>query len=71
MEESKRRHTFLLRLPESVRDQATELARIEGISLNHFVSLAVAEKLVREDALAARRNERHQLIMARPALRAA
>jgi hypothetical protein len=27
--------------------QATELARLEGISLNHFISLAVAEKISR------------------------
>jgi len=27
--------------------QATELARMEGISLNHFISLAVAEKISR------------------------
>lgn len=45
--ERKRKQSFLLRLPNSVREQATEIAREEGTSLNHFISLAVAEKLSR------------------------
>ena len=42
-----RRQTFPLRLSPSMRTQANELAHREGISLNHFVSLAVAEKISR------------------------
>jgi hypothetical protein len=30
-----------------MRHQANELAHREGISLNHFVSLAIAEKIIR------------------------
>lgn len=45
---------FLLRLPLSVREQATERASDEGTSLNHFISLAVAEKLARLEAQATR-----------------
>lgn len=43
-----RRHqSFPLRLSPSIRQQASEFAKKEGISLNHFISLAVAEKLSR------------------------
>jgi hypothetical protein len=45
--EPKKILSFPLRLSPSVRIQATELARQEGISLNHFISLAVAEKISR------------------------
>lgn len=37
--------TLSLRLPNSLHDRARELAEREGISLNQFVSTAVAEKL--------------------------
>jgi hypothetical protein len=46
-QEQRRKQSFLLRLPISVREQATMMAREEGTSLNHFISLAVAEKLSR------------------------
>jgi len=46
-QELRRKQSFLLRLPFSVREQATQLAREEGTSLNHFISLAVAEKISR------------------------
>jgi hypothetical protein len=46
-QEQRRRQSFLLRLPISVREQATAMAREEGTSLNHFISIAVAEKLSR------------------------
>jgi hypothetical protein len=39
--------TFPLRLPITVRLQAGDLAQREGLPLNHFISLAVAEKIVR------------------------
>lgn len=46
-EEYKRRQCFPLRLASSLRSQASNLAHNEGISLNHFISLAVAEKISR------------------------
>lgn len=38
---------FALRLPKSTRLQASEIAKREGLSLNQFITLAVAEKLTR------------------------
>jgi hypothetical protein len=38
---------FLLRLPASIKQQASQLAHEDGTSLNHFISLAVAEKITR------------------------
>lgn len=38
---------FPLRLPRSTRQEATEIAKREGLSLNQFITLAVAEKIVR------------------------
>ncbi len=37
--------TYPLRLPTSVKSAAEKLAKEEGISLNQFVAIAVAEKL--------------------------
>ena len=45
--EMKRTLSFPLRLCPSTRQQATKLAQQDGISLNHFISLAVAEKITR------------------------
>jgi hypothetical protein len=45
--EQKRVLSFPLRLGLSIRQQAADLAHNEGISLNHFISLAVAEKISR------------------------
>ena len=39
--------SFPLRLPFSIRRQANELAHKDGLSLNQFISLAVAEKITR------------------------
>lgn len=39
--------SFPLRLPLTVRQRAIDLAQHEGISLNQFISLAVAEKIAR------------------------
>ncbi len=47
MMEQKRVLSFPLRLGTSIRQQAADLAQNEGISLNHFISLAVAEKISR------------------------
>jgi hypothetical protein len=41
------RSKFLLRLPKSVSDAAKLVAGQEGVSLNQFISLAVAEKIIR------------------------
>lgn len=47
-------HNSSLRLPNSTRRKASELAELEGISLNDFILFAVAEKLVRlESAISA------------------
>jgi len=45
--ELKAPRVFALRLPTSTRNQAAAEAEREGISLNQFVSLAVAEKIAR------------------------
>lgn len=45
--EYKRHQSFPLRLSPSTRQQANALSQQEGISLNHFISLAVAEKISR------------------------
>ena len=42
-----RKTSFPLRLPESMRREARELAQREGLSLNQFIGIAVAEKIVR------------------------
>ncbi len=39
--------SYPLRLCASMREQVTHLARLEGISVNHFISLALAEKISR------------------------
>lgn len=39
--------SFPLRLPFTMRRQANDLAQREGLSLNQFISLAVAEKITR------------------------
>jgi hypothetical protein len=39
--------TFPLRLANSLKDAANLFAQRDGISLNHFISLAVAEKISR------------------------
>ena len=38
--------TYPLRLPRSVKDAVTQLARHEGVSVNQFIATAVAEKLM-------------------------
>jgi len=41
--------SYPLRVPASTHQKARELAHQEGISLNHFYSLAIAEKISRMD----------------------
>jgi hypothetical protein len=38
---------FPLRLPKTLREAAKQLAEREGVTLNHFISLALAEKVSR------------------------
>ena len=49
MEDQKGQHAkqFPLRLAKSLKEAANHMAHREGISLNHFISLAVAEKISR------------------------
>ncbi len=47
MSQTKRQQSYPLRLSTSLRSQAEELALREGISLNQFINLAVAEKVSR------------------------
>lgn len=37
--------TLSVRLPDSIHKKLKELAKKEGVSMNQFISLAVAEKL--------------------------
>jgi hypothetical protein len=46
-QEYKRHQSFPLRLSPSIRETANDLAHHDGISLNQFISLAIAEKIVR------------------------
>ena len=60
--EEKRRLAFPLRLALSLRESATFFANREGISLNQFISLAVAEKVSRlEQELISPPNARNKL----------
>jgi hypothetical protein len=52
-----RAKTFPLRLAVSLRDRASLLAEQDGISLNHFINLAVAEKISRHDRVALREHD--------------
>jgi hypothetical protein len=47
--EYKQHQSFPLSLPSSILEPATDLASREGLSLNHFIGLAVAEKISRLD----------------------
>jgi hypothetical protein len=48
---TKRQSAFLLRLPASLKQEALDFAKDDGTSLNHFISLAVAEKIARIQAV--------------------
>jgi hypothetical protein len=43
----KPRTTFPLRLAASLRERVEKLADLDGVSINHFINLAVAEKVSR------------------------
>jgi hypothetical protein len=46
-DETKSRRSFPLRLSLNMRRQANDLAHREGLSLNQFILLAIAEKIGR------------------------
>jgi hypothetical protein len=60
--------TFPLRLATSLKDTANHFAQIDGISLNHFISLAVAEKISRMESETLREHahvtKKHRLTVA-------
>jgi hypothetical protein len=64
--DQKKHLTFPLRLPFSVRDTANDLAHKDGVSLNHFISLAVAEKISRLEQYAI--SDHHSINHPRPTL---
>jgi predicted HicB family RNase H-like nuclease len=37
--------TYPLRLPKSLKDQVAKVAKRDGISINQFIAIAVAEKI--------------------------
>ena len=37
--------TYPLKLPNSIKSAAAELAKLDGVSLNQFIAAAVAEKV--------------------------
>ena len=41
----KRQSTYPLRLPQSIKAEVGRLAKQDGISINQFIAMAVAEKL--------------------------
>ncbi len=41
----KKQATFPLRLPESMKARVEKLATADGVSINQYIALAVAEKL--------------------------
>ena len=40
------RHKYPLKLPASLKEQAARLARDDGVSLNQWITVAVAQKSV-------------------------
>lgn len=47
MQKADRQRTYPLRMSQSLRAEIETIAKEEHISLNHFISLALAEKLSR------------------------
>lgn len=54
MDPNQTRHPtqFPLRLAKSLREAANSVAKEQGISLNHFIAIAVAEKISRTESQA-------------------
>lgn len=70
--------TYPLKLPNSIKSAAAELAREEGVSLNQFIAAAVAEKVgvlrttaefLRERAGDAKREDLLRYVRAAPRVR--
>ena len=55
---SKRNTSFPLRLAISLKDLAGLLAQEDGVSLNHFINLAVAEKVSRIESEALKEHKK-------------
>jgi predicted HicB family RNase H-like nuclease len=45
--ETRIQRSFPLRLAKSLRERADSFARLDGVSLNHFITIALAEKVSR------------------------
>lgn len=45
--QAERNYTYPVKLPPSIRQRATDMARLDGTSLNYFISTAIAEKMSR------------------------
>ncbi|HEY1632017.1 MAG TPA: toxin-antitoxin system HicB family antitoxin [Rhizomicrobium sp.] len=68
-----RKSNFALRLQPSLLDEARKLAEVEGVALNQFINVAVAEKLsaLRTQAFFAERAARADIPKALAILRRA
>lgn len=59
-QEKKPIKTFPLRLSRTMRTQVQNLAHLEGISMNQFIALAIAEKLARFERASSHDEKMHQ-----------
>ena len=53
--EHSRTKSFVLRMPLSLREEASSRATKDGVSLNHFICLAITEKTNKNDSARRRR----------------
>ena len=62
MDPNQTRHPtqFPLRLAKSLREAANSVAKEQGISLNHFIAIALAEKISRTESQADLSSDRRQ-----------
>ena len=51
MNEPKDTNAFSLRLPRSMRVQLDSIVRREGTSINQFICIAIAEKIIRSEEI--------------------
>ena len=45
--QTERSYTYPVKLPPSIRQRATDMAKLDGTSLNYFISTAISEKMNR------------------------
>lgn len=45
--QTERSSTYPVKLPPSLRQRAADVAKVDGISLNYFITMAIAEKMRR------------------------